>query len=121
MTASKVLIIDQNKATSTAFRKILRKRGFDVDVISDTTKAVERILADSYDAVLINLDYPDLDGKDLLFFAKKNMPKAARIATIAGSSLEKTIKALESGADAVLAKPISPEELIKIIETLARK
>ena len=74
-----------------------------------------------YDAVLISLEKPDAHGKDLIFFAKNNLPNAAKLVTISFPSLEKSIEALESGADAVFAKPISPKQLIAAIKKITRK
>lgn len=117
----RVLIIDRNKSTSWAFKKILQKRGFSVDEFMDKKEALEKIRTNRYDAVLISLETPDIDGNDLLFFAKKNLPNAARLVAIGFPSLEGSIKALESGADAVFAKPIAPEQLITVIEKITRE
>ena len=115
---TKVLIIDRYKSTLLTFKKILQKRGFEVDESEDSKKALEKMKTNRYDAVLISLENPDVDGKDLLFFAKKNLPNAARLVTIGFPCLENSIKALESGADAVFAKPISPEQLITVIKKI---
>jgi two-component system response regulator TctD len=117
----KILIVDRYKSTSLAFKKILQKKGFEVDESDDSKKALEKMKTDCYDAVLISLEKPDADGKDLLFFAKRNLPNATRLVTIGFPSLEKSIKALESGADAVFSKPISPEQLITVIKKITRK
>jgi DNA-binding response OmpR family regulator len=116
-----VLIIDRNKSTSWAFKRILQKRGFSVDEVEDGKKALEKIKTNRYDAVLISFENPDIDGNDLLFFAKKNLPNAARLVAIGFPSLEISIKALESGADVVFAKPIAPEQLITVIEKITRE
>ena len=121
MSNGKVLIIDQNKSTSTTFRRILKRRGFEVDEICDNTIASDKIMINCYDVVVISLEDEDVNGKDILFFAKKNLPNAGKIVTIGFPSLENSIKALESGADAVLSKPIAPEDLINLIEKLTRK
>ena len=55
---------------------------------------------------------------DLLLFARKNLPNAARLVTIGFPSLETSVKALESGADAVFSKPVPPEQLITVIEKI---
>jgi DNA-binding response OmpR family regulator len=117
----RVLIVDRNKSTSWAFKKILQKKGFSADEVEDGKKALEKIRTNLYDAVLISLETPDIDGNDLLFFARKNLPNAARLVVIGFPSLEGSIRALESGADAVFAKPIAPEQLITVIEKITRE
>ena len=116
-----VLIIDGNKSTSRTFKLILQKRGFTVFVAEDFKKALEKIKTDPFDAVLISLENPDTDGFDLLLFARKNLPNAARLVTIGVPYLETSIKALELGADAVFSKPVSPEQLIMVIDKITQK
>ena len=118
METTKVLIVDRYKSTSLTFKKILQKNGFEVDESEEGKKALEKMKTNRYDAVLISLENQDTDGNDLLFFAKKKLSNAVRLVTIGFPSLEKSIKALESGADAVFAKPISPEQLITVIKKI---
>ena len=116
MDAKKVLIVDNCKSTSLTFKRILQRNDFEVDESEDGKKALEKMQTKCYDAVLINLENTEVDGKDLLLFAKKNLPTAARLVTIGFPSLKDRIKALKSGADAVFAKPVSPEMLITVIK-----
>lgn len=119
--SKKVLIVDQNKSTSSTFKRILEKVGFAVDEAGDGNMACKKIKANYYDAVLISFETPDSDGKDLLFFAKKNLPNAAKIVGINFPSIEQSIMAIEYGADAVFAKPVSPEQLIEVMNRITCK
>jgi DNA-binding response OmpR family regulator len=49
------------------------------------------------------------------------LPNAARLVTIGVPYLETSIKALELGADAVFSKPVSPEQLIMVIDKITQK
>lgn len=117
----KVLVVDGYKATSVTFKRILMRQGFEVDEAENGKAAFEKIRNCKYDVLVVSLEQPDVLGKDLLFFARTNLPSAAMIVTLGSSSLKENIDTLEFGADAVLTKPIMPRELIAIVEKLARK
>ena len=116
-----VLIIDSNISTSRTFKLILQKRGFQVVTAEDSAQALEKIKTTIFDAIVISLENPGPDSFDLLLFARKNLPNAARLVTIGFSSLETSIKALESGADAVFSKPVPPEEFVNVIKDITQK
>lgn len=77
-----VLIIDSNISTSRTFKLILQKRGFQVVTAEDSAQALEKIKTTIFDAIVISLENPGPDGFDLLLFARKNLPNAARLVTI---------------------------------------
>jgi DNA-binding response OmpR family regulator len=116
-----VLIVDSNQFTSQTFKRILEKRGYLVELAETRNKAIELIKRDGFDVVLISLENTDVDGIDILFFAKKNLPSATKLITTGFPSIKEGIRALESGADAVFAKPVAPERIIAVIEEIARK
>jgi two-component system response regulator HydG len=116
-----ILVVDSDRSTSRAFKRILQKAGFTVDSSSEGYEAVEKIKNNNYSAVLISLWLPDIDGFDMLLFAKKSLPNALKVVATGFPSLSNMIKAMELGADAVFAKPIQPEKLVWIIEQALKK
>jgi two-component system, NtrC family, response regulator HydG len=116
-----VLIVDSNISTLRTFQKILQKSNMTVTVAEGKQVALEKINTARFDVVLLSLEVPDTNGIDLLIFAKKTMPNAARLTTIGFPSLRTSIEALESGADAVFSKPIAPEQLVTMFKKLISK
>lgn len=57
-----------------------------------------------------------MHGIDLLLFLKKSMPNALKIITASFSSVDRSMQAIEAGADAYFAKPVDPAKLILVIE-----
>ena len=117
-----VLIVDFDPSTRRTFRRILEKNGYNANEAANGEEARKKMKNHCYDAVLISLQIPDMDGIDLLLFAKQSLPNAAKIIHTGILSLESTIRAIEAGADGLFAKPVSPETLILAIrETLQDK
>ncbi len=75
----------------------------------------------SYDVIVMSLEDPNTYSTDTLIFSKKNLPNAARLIALGFPSLEHSIDALESGADAVFARPIEPEQFVEVIEKMVPK
>lgn len=63
---SKILIFDTDKSTSRNFRLVLEKNGFEAIAVQDKDRALSKIKNEQFDAVLIILRSPDIDGIDLL-------------------------------------------------------
>ena len=103
-------------STLRVFKQILRRQGFKVDTAKDGEEGKEKMKNMSFDAVLISFSLADMDGIDLLLFTTKSMPNAAKLIATGFPSLRNGLKAIEAGADAYFSKPVSPEELILVIE-----
>ncbi len=118
---TKALIIDCDASSSRILKRILQKKLFTVDETQDAKKALEMIETASYDVVVMRLEDPDTYDTDTLIFSRKNLSNAARLITIGFPSLQRSINALESGADAVFTRPIEPERFVEVIEKMVRK
>jgi DNA-binding NtrC family response regulator len=98
------------------FARILRKRGFSVDLAKDNEEAISKIESNGCDAVLVDLEYSDVGGGDVLFFAKKALMKAKKFIEKDVDSLRISMPSASSGASAVFSKPVAPERLLSEIE-----
>jgi DNA-binding NtrC family response regulator len=111
-----ILVVDGNEDTMNVFARILRKRGFAVDLAKDNEDALSIIENDSCDAVLVSLEYSDVGGGDVLFFSKKALPKAKRFLEKDLDALQISVPSAEIGATAIFSKPVAPEKLLYEIE-----
>jgi DNA-binding response OmpR family regulator len=114
--AKTVLVIDDDKSILRTFTRILQKAGYTVDVAETGKEAIEKVGNKSYDVALIDVRLPDMDGTDLLPALRQKIPDAAKIVITGFPSMDNGVKALDSGADAYLVKPLKPEELISVID-----
>jgi DNA-binding response OmpR family regulator len=117
-----ILIVEDEKPLSDEIKKYLESEGFSCEEAYTGRVASDKLWANAYDLVLLDLGLPDYDGIDLLkemIKAKKDCPV---IILSARSSLDDKIKGLDLGADDYLPKPFSLLELkSRILAVMRRK
>lgn len=112
----KILIIDDDKSILRIFALIIQKEGYETDTAETGEEAMEKFSNNRYDLALIDVKLPDIDGIELLRRIDAINPSMKKIVVTGFVSIEDGIKALDSGADAYLVKPVKPEELTKLIK-----
>ena len=111
-----MLVVDDDRAILRVFKRILEKKGYSVDTAETGKEAKARLDNSRYDAALIDLRLPDMEGTDLLPRMQEVAPKMMRI-VITGLPFADTVeRADEAGADAFLQKPVKPEILLDVLE-----
>jgi DNA-binding response OmpR family regulator len=115
-TKKSILVIDDDKSILRTLTRILQKAGYDVDTAETGKEAMEKFENRQYDMALVDVRLPDMDGTDLLINMKEPLHNTIKIMITGFPSLETGVKALDSGADAYLVKPVRPEELLTLIE-----
>jgi DNA-binding response OmpR family regulator len=115
-TKKSILVIDDDKSILRTLTRILQKAGYDIDTAETGKEAMEKIEKCQYNMALIDVRLPDMDGTDLLINMKEPLQNTIKIMITGFPSLETGVKALDSGADAYLVKPVKPEELLMLIE-----
>jgi len=116
----RILVIDDDKSVLRTFTLILKKDGYDVDIAETGKEALEKVEAGKYNAALIDVRLPDMEGTDLLPKIQSVLPEAVKIIITGFPSLETGIKSLDVGADAYLVKPVKPEDLLVLIRERIR-
>lgn len=125
VTASSVMVIDDEPSTVVAVKKHLQQGGFDrVTSETDSTNALRRILAEKPDLVLMDYRMPHTDGLTLLeqmrsHEATQHTPVVFVTST---KDTDTKVKALNLGANDFLHKPVNSSELIaRVRNTLLAK
>ena len=116
----KILIAEDERMMQKAISFKIEKAGYAVDIAIDGQQAKEKLEANTYDLVVLDLMMPYVSGMELIEFVKK---KSSSCPVIVLSSLgqESTIiKAFELGADDFMTKPFSPVELLVRIKKLLK-
>ena len=116
-----ILIIDDDKSILKTFRRLLQRCGYEVDVAETGAEAVEKLNNRFYDVALIDVRLPDMDGGDLLVLARKELSNTVKMIITGLPMIDLGNKTLEQGADALLLKPVKPEELISLIQDKLKK
>jgi DNA-binding response OmpR family regulator len=115
----RLLLVEDDRATYSALRGILSLRGWDVRVATTVAEARAELI-ESIDAIILDLMLPDGGGEGLLPEIRAQFPSIP-VAVTTGISDGSRIDAVEQmGATALLRKPITLGELLKVIGHVAR-
>jgi RND family efflux transporter MFP subunit len=120
----RICYVDDSRTSAYVTRKILTEYGYDVDHYPSAEPAIVALLENDYDLLLTDLllSTGGMDGDDLVRFLRMSghpKKKLLPVIVITGSSEKDTLlKIYEAGANGVLVKPISGEELNERIRSL---
>ena len=109
--AENILVIDDEVAVNNNIRKILAKKGYQVDQAITKDEALAKIQAKAYLLVLLDLKIPGVKGLELLKAVRDRNP-ATRVIIITGyASIETAVESARLGAIGYLPKPFTPNEI----------
>ncbi|GAA3420130.1 response regulator transcription factor [Streptosporangium vulgare] len=119
----RLLVVEDEEDLVDALRVGLVRAGYAVDVACDVAQARERLQADSYDLVLLDLNLPGGDGFEACRALRgTDRGRAARIImVIARDRLDDRAGGLDGGADDYLVKPFAFPELLARVRALLRR
>lgn len=122
-TGRKVLLVEDNALNREIATEILKAKGFSVDTAEDGNIAVDKIrdsAADRYDAVLMDIQMPTMDGYKatgcIRSFADKTKANIPIIAMTANAFEEDRQNALNAGMNGHIAKPIDIDDLVNTLD-----
>ncbi|MGE5199566.1 MAG: response regulator [Rhodospirillaceae bacterium] len=107
----KVLVVDDEVVAANSVRRTLNRRGFRVDEAFSGREALNRILNEMYDLVLLDMKMPDTNGLELLPTIKKHRPRLPVVMVTGYASIDTAVEAIQRGASDYVAKPFTPDEL----------
>jgi len=120
---ARLLLVDDDTRLATMVGDYLAAAGFETDHAGSLAAGRERLAAQSYDALLLDLMLPDGDGLDLCRELRAN-PRTRHLPllmlTARGEPLDRIV-GLELGADDYLPKPFEPRELLARVKALLRR
>lgn len=113
--ACNILVIDDDKRICRLFHAILTRNNYYVEAFTDSREALERFEEYPFDAVITDLQMPDLSGWDVAQRVKKKDPSLPVI-LVTGSMVDHDEESLNKrGIDFLVRKPIRLEEFLKIV------
>jgi len=120
-TGRKVLVVDDEVVAANSVRRTLNRRGFRVDEAFSGREALNRILNEMYDLVLLDMRMPDTNGLELLPTIRKHRPKLPVVMVTGYASIDTAVEAIQRGATDYVAKPFTPEELFSAASRAIRR
>jgi DNA-binding response OmpR family regulator len=106
-----ILVIDDEVAVNNNIRKILEKKGYQVDQAVTKNEALDKIRTAKYKIVLLDLKIPGVKGLELLSAVRDNNPEARVIIITGYASIETAVESARLGAIDYLPKPFTPDEI----------
>jgi len=117
----KVLLVDDEEDFLEVMGERLSSRGIDVTTSTSAEEALELIEVDIYDAVILDLQMPVMDGIDTLKKIKKRHPEIQVILLTGHATVKKGVEAMKLGAMDFVEKPADLEVLSEKIKKAYKK
>jgi two-component system OmpR family response regulator len=117
----RVLVVEDDVKLAAAIRRGLRFEGIVVDVAGGGDEAILMIGATDYDAVLLDVMLPDVDGFETCRRLRAQGAWVPILMLTARDAVEDRVRGLDGGADDYLTKPFSLAELLARLRALVRR
>ena len=117
----RLLIVEDEKNLCDTIAKNLYGAGYEVDTSYDGDDALDCILSEDYDLIVLDLNLPGTDGMDILKELRKKNEETKVIILSAKSQIADKVAGLDAGANDYLEKPFHLQELEARIRSLTRR
>ncbi len=120
----RILLAEDNKLNQIVATRQIRNFGFNIEVAENGQEAIDLLLKNDYDLILMDVNMPEMNGLDATRYIRKNLKEKRniKIAAMTASVLTKDIQlCYDAGMDDFISKPFIPEELYQKIILLLKK
>ncbi len=107
-----IIVIDDEKEICESIKMILEYEDYHVEYSNDVNKGMEKLKYSTFDAALLDIQMPEMNGFEVLDWLNKNNIHLTVIMISAFSSLENAVKATKLGAFDFIEKPIDRDKLL---------
>ena len=118
---TKILVVDDEAAISTLLQYNLEENNYDVTVAEDGQTAYQLASQQQFDAILLDLMLPVMDGMTVLKTLRQDKISTPVILVTAKGDEFDRVFGLELGADDYITKPFSPREVIARLKAVLRR
>ncbi|MCA8919810.1 MAG: response regulator transcription factor [Planctomycetes bacterium] len=117
----RVLVIEDYKPLRDTLVQALSEEGFAVDHTGDGTEGLWYALGNPYDAVVLDLMLPGIDGFEILRRMRQKKIDTHVLILTARDAVADRVQGLDAGADDYLVKPFAMDELLSRVRALIRR
>jgi DNA-binding response OmpR family regulator len=117
----KILIVDDDCALLEQLRQTFTSRRYIVETAEDGEKALDKLCDNPFDAIVLDIMMPNMDGLAFLKNARKIGIDTPVLMLTAKGDVTDRVRGLDLGADDYLAKPFSLDELLARVRALLRR
>ncbi|OQX22563.1 MAG: two-component system response regulator [Desulfobacteraceae bacterium IS3] len=120
--SEKVLLVDDEHDFVETLAERMRSRGMEVSATTSPIDALKKTETENYDAIILDLMMPEMDGLETLRILKEKNPDLQVILLTGQATVEKGVEAMKLGAMDLMEKPADLKALTeKIRKAQARK
>jgi two-component system OmpR family response regulator len=117
----RVLVIEDDKKIASFVVNGFKQNGFAVDHVAEGREALARAQAIAYDALIVDVMLPGLDGLSLLEQARAAGVRTPVLFLSAKATVDDRVRGLQAGGDDYLTKPFAFSELLARVHALIRR
>lgn len=116
----RILLAEDERSLSRAVIALLEKNNYSADAVYDGAEALEYLAAENYDAVILDIMMPKMDGLTVLRKLRERGSRIPVLLLTAKSEVEDKVLGLDTGANDYLTKPFATAELLARIQAITR-
>ena len=117
----RLLVVEDDTAIREFLDRSLSEAGYQVDTASNAAEAVQSAIEGIHDALIVDLNLPDMDGLDLIARLRAQGSSSPVLILSARRSVDDRVRGLEQGGDDYLTKPFALAELLARLRNLLRR
>jgi DNA-binding response OmpR family regulator len=117
----RILVVEDDNLVADGLRQGLERAGYAVDVLNTAVAAAEALRVEAFDAAIVDLGLPDMDGLQLIGRLRQRGTTLPILILTARDTLDACVAGLDSGADDYLAKPFRTPEVLARLRVLIRR
>ncbi len=117
----KLLYAEDTADLNRAVTAVLTMNGYDVTSVFDGREALAKLEADAFDAVILDIMMPGLDGIGVLTEMRRRRIFAPVLLLTAKGEVDDRVSGLDAGADDYLVKPFAMKELLARVRSMTRR
>jgi CheY-like chemotaxis protein/anti-sigma regulatory factor (Ser/Thr protein kinase) len=112
----KILVVDDEPALRDLFGEVLTRAGYSVETAADGVEALERLNADSFDLLLLDVWMPRMTGLEVLAQMRQGHSPVRVIITTGDTTPATLLTAIREQAYRYISKPCEPKALVEIVQ-----
>lgn len=117
----RLLLVEDHERFAAFVKEGLEAGGFTVDVVYNAEDGDAAVGTVDYDAIVLDLGLPDMDGLDVLKKWREDGHLTPVLILTARDAVEDRVKGLNAGSDDYMLKPFAMEELLARVRALLRR
>ena len=116
MSEKRILVVEDEEDLLEIYSSFLKNAGYTVDTAPDGRRAIEKAKKTEFDLVLLDIKLPDIMGDEVARKLKEIKDSIIIVMVTGFPSFQESIDSLDLGIYDILLKPITSEELIRVMK-----